>query len=114
MDERKEVLIGMILKKAGRAGGLESGDAMVTAQPNPQGGIQVELESVLKIQFGDSIIETAKRAAQIMDVQDVSLHIVDRGALDHVILSRVQTAIYRAADMDRFDWSKGGGSGDAT
>jgi len=108
------VLIEMILKQAGRAGGLESGDAMVTAQPNPQGGVQVELESVLKTQFGDSIVETARRAAEIMDVQDVSLHIVDRGALDHVILSRVQTAIYRAAGMDRFDWDRERRAGDAT
>ena len=52
----------MILKKEGRAGGLESGDAMVTARPNPQGGVQVDLESVLKTQFGDSILETARRA----------------------------------------------------
>lgn len=101
----------MIVTKAGRAGGLESGDAMVTAQPNPQGGVRVELESVLKTQFGDSIIETAKRAAELMEVQDVSLRIVDRGALDHVILSRVQTAIYRAAGAERFDWDRGGGTG---
>lgn len=100
--------MGMVLNKTGRAGGLESGDAMVTAQPNPQGGVQVELESVLKTQFGDSIIDTARRAAELMDVQDVSLRIVDRGALDHVILSRVQTAIYRAAGMERFDWDRGG------
>ena len=93
----------MILKKEGRAGGLESGDAMVTARPNPQGGVQVDLESVLK---------TARRAARIMDVQDVSLHIVDRGALDHVILSRVQTAIYRAAEADQFDWDRGGAGWD--
>ena len=97
----------MIVKKVGRAGGLESGDAMVTAEPNPQGGVQVELESVLKTQFGDSIVETALRAARVMGVSDVSLSIVDRGALDHVILSRVQTAIYRAAQADSFDWDKG-------
>ena len=105
-------MIGMILKKEGRAGGLESGAAMVTARPNPQGGVQVDLESVLKTQFGDSILETARRAARIMDVQDVSLHIVDRGALDHVILSRVQTAIYRAAEADQFDWDRGGAGWD--
>lgn len=97
----------MDIKKSGRAGGLESGDALVTVEANPRGGVEIELESVLKTQFGDSIIDTARRAAEMMDVSDVLIHIVDRGALDHVILSRVQTALYRAAESSEFDWSKG-------
>ncbi|WMJ84726.1 citrate lyase acyl carrier protein [Oscillospiraceae bacterium LTW-04] len=97
----------MKIVRMAQAGGLESGDVLVTVEPNEGGGVTLELESVLKAQFGKSILETVHRAAQIMQVPDAAIRLVDRGALDHVILSRVQTALLRAGDQTTFDWSRG-------
>lgn len=97
----------MKIIRMAQAGGLESGDVMVTVEPNEGGGITLELESVLKAQFGKSILATARRAVEIMRVSDAAIRLVDRGALDHVILSRVQTALLRGGDETTFDWSRG-------
>lgn len=97
----------MKIIRAAQAGGLESGDVLVTVEPCEGGGITLELESVLKAQFGKSILATARRAVEVMQVSDVTIRLVDRGALDHVILSRVQTALMRGSNQDTFDWSRG-------
>lgn len=95
----------MKIVRVAQAGGLESGDVLVTVEP-AEDGITLELESVLMAQFGKSILETAHRAVALMQVSGATIRLVDRGALDHVILSRVQTALLRAGDEATFDWSR--------
>ena len=97
----------MKIIRMAQAGGLESGDVLVMVEPSEGRGIVLELESVLKAQFGKSILATARRAAEIMQVDDATIRLVARGALDHVILSRVQTALMRGSDENTFDWSRG-------
>lgn len=97
----------MKIIRMAQAGGLESGDVLVTVEPCAGGGITLELESVLKAQFGKSILATARRAAEIMQVSDATIRLVDRGALDHVILARVQTALMRGSGESIFDWGRG-------
>lgn len=93
------------LKKAAVAGTVESSDVQVSIAPNPAGGRVVELESVVKMQFGDSILATVTRVLNTFGVQDAIVNLNDKGAIDAVIESRMQTAICRAAEM-RFDWAK--------
>ncbi len=97
----------MKIIRVAQAGGLESGDVLVTVEPHEGGGIVIELESVLEMQFGKSILATTRRAAEIMQISDAAIHLVDRGALDHVILSRVQTALLRGSGESSFDWNRG-------
>ena len=81
-----------IIKKAS-AGTLESSDVYVEIEPGQ--GIQLELESVVEQQFGDSIRALVQEVLAEYGVENARLHIADRGALDCVIRARVETAVMR-------------------
>ena len=81
-----------IIKKAS-AGTLESSDVYVEIEPGQ--GIQLELESVVEQQFGDSIRALVQEVLTEYGVENAKLHIADRGALDCVIRARVETAVAR-------------------
>jgi len=82
-----------IIKKAS-AGTLESSDVYVEIEPGTQ-GIQLELESVVEQQFGDSIRTLVQEVLTEYGVENARLRIADRGALDCVIRARVETAVMR-------------------
>lgn len=85
--------MGKIIQRA-TAGTLESSDVLVTLEP-AQEGLEIELDSVVQNQFGDTILETVQEVLKELDVQDAKISIVDRGALDCVIRARVETAVLR-------------------
>ncbi len=82
-----------ILQKA-YAGTLESSDAYVEIEPGTQ-GIQLELNSVVSQQFGQSIRRLVEEVLTDLGVANAKLFIADRGALDCVIRARVETAVMR-------------------
>lgn len=82
-----------IIRRA-TAGTLESSDVFVTLEPNEQ-GLEIEIDSVVKNQFGETILHTVQDVLSEMNVQHARLSIVDRGALDCVIRARVETAVLR-------------------
>ena len=82
-----------IIQKA-YAGTLESSDAYVEIEPGTQ-GIQLELNSVVSQQFGQSIRDLVQEVLTDLGVRDAKLFIADRGALDCVIRARVETAVMR-------------------
>ena len=78
------------------AGTLESSDVFVTLEPRAKGiEIEIEIDSVVKNQFGDAIRHTVEEVLAELDVRNAKLSIVDRGALDCVIRARVETAVMR-------------------
>lgn len=85
--------MGKIIQRAA-AGTLESSDVLVTLEP-AQEGLEIELDSVVQNQFGDTILQTVQEVLNELDVQDAKVSIVDRGALDCVIRARVETAVLR-------------------
>ena len=95
----------MEIKKPAVAGTLESSDCQITIRPNPGHGIEIDLESDVKVMFGDSIMETVKRTLEEFQVSDAEVEIRDRGALDCVIKSRMQCVICRGAE-EHYDWSR--------
>lgn len=95
----------MEIKKPAVAGTLESSDCQITIRPNPGQGIEIDLESDVKVMFGDSIMETVKRTLEEFQVSDAEVEIRDKGALDCVIKSRMQCAICRGAE-EHYDWSR--------
>lgn len=82
-----------IVKRAA-AGTMESSDVYVEIEP-AEGGLEIELDSVVEKQFGDSIRRTAAEVLREQGVKNARLRLVDRGALDCVIRARVETAILR-------------------
>ena len=81
-----------ILTKAS-AGTVESSDAYVEIEP--ANGLSVNVESVVEVQFGESIRESVLDVLKEQNVQNASVRVVDRGALDCVIRARVETAVLR-------------------
>ena len=79
--------------KAAAAGTMESSDVYVEIEPAE--GIEIQLESVVKGQFGNAIEAVVREVLEECSVTNAKLHVVDRGALDCVIRARVETAVLR-------------------
>ena len=94
----------MKLLEIANAGTLESSDIQIIIEPNENNGIVVELESVVKTQFGDQIIEVITNTLNELGVKDAKIFANDKGAIDPVIKSRVQTAVYRSAKSNDYKW----------
>lgn len=77
------------------AGTLESSDIFVTVTPAEQ-GVTVEIQSVVKAQFGKSIEQSIRDVLEQFQVEGVVVSVSDRGALDCTIRARVETALRRA------------------
>lgn len=93
----------MEIKKASSAGTLESGDVQIVIGPNPGGGVEIELESDVKLQFGSAIEAAVREELARFSVEEAHVQLMDKGALDCVIRARMDCAICRAAEM-RYDW----------
>lgn len=96
----------MELKRIGQVGTLESSDVRIVAKPNPSNGLSINVESVVKTQFGDSILKTVKEVLEELKVEDAIIEINDKGALDHVIKSRLEAVLFRAAEVNEYNWER--------
>ena len=81
------------LKRAA-AGTLESSDAYIEIEPG-ENGLEIQLESVVLGQFGESIDRTVRQVLAEQGVTNAHVRVVDRGALECVLRARVETAVAR-------------------
>ncbi|MDR9889304.1 citrate lyase acyl carrier protein [Pseudenterobacter timonensis] len=95
----------MEMKKEALAGTLESSDAMVRIGPSDEPGIQLELESLVKQQFGAAIEQVVRETLASLGVTRARVAIDDKGALDCILRARVQAAALRAAEQVQLPWS---------
>ena len=82
-----------ILKRAS-AGTLESSDAYIEIEPG-KNGLDIQLESVVLGQFGESIDRTVRQVLAEQGVTNANIRVIDRGALECVLRARVETAVLR-------------------
>jgi citrate lyase subunit gamma (acyl carrier protein) len=90
----KKERISMDILKRASAGTLESSDAYIEIEPG-EGGLSIQLESVVLGQFGDSIDRTVREVLAEQDVTNANVRVIDRGALECVLRARVETAVLR-------------------
>ena len=83
----------MKILKSATAGTMESSDAYVEIEPAQ--ALEIQLESVVKQQFGDAILSVVGEVLKEQGVEKANVRVVDRGALECVIRARVETAILR-------------------
>lgn len=83
-----------IIRKA-VSGTLESSDAIVEVEPG-KGKVEIEIDSIVKKQYGDQIEQTVRQVLEKFGVVNVSVYVNDRGALDCTLQARTETALYRA------------------
>ena len=85
------------------AGTLESNDILITVDNGE--GITIELESSVKKQFGKQIEKVIRETLEELNVENVKLTAVDKGALAYTIKARVEAACFRAAESTEYNWS---------
>ncbi len=86
------------------AGTLESSDCQVTVEPG-DGQIEVYLESEVINQYGNQIKKVVLATLERLQVDNVRLTMIDKGALDCTIKARVEGAIYRSVcQVDELPW----------
>ena len=93
----------MEIKQAAMVGTLESSDIQISISPNPGQGLDIQLQSVVKAQFGDAIVATITEVLEDFGIKDAVVEAVDRGALEWIIRARMQAACCDATGI-QFDW----------
>lgn len=94
----------MEIIKDALAGTLESSDVMVRIGPCDEPGIHLELESLVKQQFGNAIERVTRETLAKLGVERTHVVIDDKGALECVLRARVQAAVMRAAEQTEIQW----------
>lgn len=85
-----------IVKRA-FAGTMESSDVYVEIEPG-ENKLEIELESVVFQQFGESIRQVVLEVLKECNVKNARVRVSDRGALECVIRARVETAVLRGKE----------------
>lgn len=96
----------MEIKKAAAAGTLESSDCMVTVEPGE--GTCLELSSSVMNQYGRQIKDTVLETLDRLNVKNIKITVVDKGALDCTIKARVECAVFRSGDKSAANIPWGG------
>ena len=87
----------MEIKRPAIAGTLESSDCQVTVEPG-NGSVEFNLESAVINQYGNQIRKVVLQTLENLDVKDVKISVVDKGALDWILRARLETALLRARE----------------
>ncbi|WP_053956763.1 citrate lyase acyl carrier protein [Inediibacterium massiliense] len=85
----------MNIKTAAKAGTMESNDIYVMVKPNDEGGIVIDLESIVMKQFGKQIEKIILSTLKDLGIENIYVMAKDRGALDCTIQARIETAVKR-------------------
>lgn len=86
----------MKITKVAKAGTLESNDILIIVAPNEDGGVELQLESIVMKQFGEQIEKVILEKVDELGAEDIIIKAQDKGALDCTIAARVETALKRA------------------
>lgn len=94
----------MEIKKIAIAGTYESSDTFVRVEPSDK--IEIDLQSSVIEQYGDLIKKSVNEVLESLEVTNAKIIIVDKGALDCTLRARVETAIFRAAEVEEVPWGR--------
>ncbi|WP_312429979.1 citrate lyase acyl carrier protein [Lacrimispora sp.] len=94
----------MEIKNPAVSGTLESSDAQVMVEPG-RGTIEIYLESSVINQYGNRIKRVVMETLLRLEVDNVKITVVDKGALDCTIKARVEGAVFRSFGLtDNLPW----------
>lgn len=78
-------------------GSLESSDAMITITPSEQEKVEIEVDSIVKKQFGERIEKVSASMVSASKLARAKVKVQDRGALECTLRARLETALERYA-----------------
>ena len=93
-----------IIKQA-VAGTLESSDLLVKVEPNDS-SLDIVIQSEVIKQFGKQIRRVVAETLAKLEVDQGTVVIEDKGALDYAIRARVQAAVLRGAGSEELNWGQ--------
>ena len=85
----------MEIKHYACAGNVVKNDAYIEIWPKDTDGIEIELISIVKTQFGYLIEQACRDMCKELNVSAARIRIEDKGALDYVIKARTEAAVMR-------------------
>lgn len=77
------------------AGTVDKCDCLVTVSKG-EGGLSLHLESKVFYEYGEHIHSLLTDCLRKTDVQNARIEVQDMGAFDHILLARLQAALYRS------------------
>ncbi len=92
----------MDIYKSAIAGTLESSDVQVTVSPYTD-GIRLTLESTVINQYGKQIKQAVYDTLEKLNINNVDITVVDKGALDCTLKARIECAVFRSANGSEKD-----------
>src|SRR5512143_1706604 len=81
---------------AGRFGDDVRSDLRVVLEPRDAGGIEIELQSRVKVLYGRAIETQVRGLLATLGISNARLSIQDRGALPYATAARIEAAVRRA------------------
>jgi citrate lyase subunit gamma (acyl carrier protein) len=96
----------MEIRNISVAGTLESSDVSITVGPNEKNEIELNLTSSVEKQYGKQIRKVILETLGKLGVKSAIVTAVDKGAVDCVIVARLQTAVLRASGSEHFNWEE--------
>lgn len=81
------------IAQAGNLGQKVRSDCHITLQLTDMGGIELDIESKVKSLYGNSIKELCLKMLSFYEITNAKLSMIDKGALDFVIMARLEHAI---------------------
>lgn len=96
----------MKVTKEAIAGTLESSDLLVKVAPSGKQTREIVIHSEVIKQFGKQINRVVTETLDKLEMSEGSIVIEDKGALDCVIIARVETAVLRGAESQELNWGK--------
>jgi len=96
----------MEIQKTASAGTTEKCDCLVTVSKG-SGGRTVELKSKVLYEYGDRMVALVHHCLTQMGIQDALVEVEDMGAFDHILVARLQAAVYRSQDKtENIPWGE--------
>lgn len=94
----------MEIEKPAMAGTMESCDCQVIVEKGNR-GVELTLDSVVIHQYGNQIRNVILDTLKKLQVDNVKISVIDKGALDCTIRARVEGAVYRSVgQMENLPW----------
>ncbi len=90
-----------VIGSAGNKGKGIRSDCFVSVEPAVSGGIDIQLQSKVKVLYGKAITAYTKKVLAYFGIDHAKVVIEDTGALDFVLAARIEAAVKQAIKTDK-------------
>ena len=76
-------------------------DCFISLELTKENGAIINLQSKVKALFGKSIITLIKKGLAFFEIENAKIEIIDKGALAHVLMARLENCVRQVIDTDK-------------